>query len=335
MCFGAVHGDAMTVTMRDVADLAQVSTMTVSRVLNGAPGVATETAEAVMAAVEATGYRKNELARSLRPGQRSKMIALVIGDVANPFYAVLAQSVENYARQLNYVTVIFNTNEDPEVERRGLNDLLARRVDGLLLVSSDTDHSYLATDIEAGTGIVFVDRPPVGLVADAVVVDNRSGVRAATTELIRRGNKRIGYIGDYERLFTASERLAGYVAALSDGHLKRADDLIQMGIHTVADSDATATRWLTSDSPPTAIVAGNNLLATGAANAIQRHAPTTMLIGFDELPGTQVDITVGFDVAALGATAARMLFERLDGTDRVPTIEVLPTALHVANPTER
>lgn len=324
----------MTTTMRDVAELAQVSAMTVSRVLNGAPGVAPDTAAAVLAAVEATGYRKNELARSLRPGQRSNMIALVIGDIANPFYAVLAQSVENYARKLNYVTVIFNMNEDSEAERRGVIDLIARRVDGVLLVSSDNDHSYLAADIAAGTAIVFVDRPPVGLVADAVLVDNRSGVRAATTELIRRGNTQIGYIGDYERLFTASERLAGHIAALSDGHLECDDALIQMGIHTIADADATATRWLTSPAPPTAIVAGNNLLATGAAKAIARHAPTTTLIGFDELPGTQIDITVGFDVAALGTAGARMLFERLEGTNHLPITEVLPTALHVADRTE-
>ena len=114
-------GAPMRVTMREVADRAEVSLMTVSRVLSGRPGVSEATAKAVRDAAELVGYRKNELARSLRLGQKSRMIALVIGDISNPFYGVLAQAIETYARGAGYAVVIYSTNEDPDLERRGVN----------------------------------------------------------------------------------------------------------------------------------------------------------------------------------------------------------------------
>lgn len=167
--------------------------------------------------------------------------------------------------------------------------------------------------------------------ADEVLIDNRSGVRAATAALIGRGHTRIGYIGDYEDLFTASERLTGYLGAFKDAQLELDDGLIQMGVHRMLDAEPVAERWLTSEQPPTAIVAGNNLLASGAGRAIARIAPETTLIGFDHLPGSQMSDTVGYDVEALGTKAATLLFDRIDGTRDTPVREVLPTTLDFAD----
>lgn len=309
-------------TMQDVASRANVSAMTVSRVLNGLPGVLPATAHAVTAAAEAIGYRKNELARSLRPGQRSKTIALVIGDISNPYYGVMAQAIEAEARSAGFALVIMSTNEEPVVERSGINDLLARRVDGVILVTCDVSHQYLTRDLESGVAIVFVDRPPQDLKADTVLANDRIGGRAATEDLLLRGHTSIGYIGDYDHVHTATERLAGFLDAMKESAVE--PRFVQMGVHTRGVAERVVRGWLNADQPPTAIVAGNNLIASGAQAAVSSMAMDTELVGFDFLPDSKLRIRIGHDVAALGTRAAERLFEQIAGVDREPTTDVFP-----------
>lgn len=309
-------------TMQDVADRASVSAMTVSRVFSGQLSVSPATAHAVTAAAEAIGYRKNELARSLRPGQQSKTIALVIGDISNPYYGVMAQAIETEARNAGFALVIMSTNEEPVVERSGINDLLARRVDGVILVTCDDSHQYLARDLESGVAIVFADRPPRDLEADTVLANDRIGGRAATEELLLRGHTSIGYIGDYDHVHTAAERLTGFLDAMKESEIE--PRFVQMGIHTRGVAERTVRGWLNADQPPTALIAGNNLIASGAQAAVSSMAMDTELVGFDFLPDSKLHIRIGHDVAALGTRAAERLFEQIAGVDREPTTDVFP-----------
>src|SRR5581483_5100816 len=155
-------------TMVDVAREAGVSLKTVSRVINREPGVKPDTVERVLAAASALRYERNDLAASLRHGARSFTLGLVIEDVANPFYSAIAEEV---ARDRESLLITASAREDPERERELATALLRRRVDGLLLVPAGDDHRYLA---EAGFigKTVFIDRPPVKVKADTVLIDN-------------------------------------------------------------------------------------------------------------------------------------------------------------------
>jgi transcriptional regulator with XRE-family HTH domain len=145
-------------TMQDVAAAAGVSLKTVSRVVNGEPGVRRSTALRVQAAIAELGYRPNDVARSLRARSAAASIGLVIGDVANPFYSAIARAVEVRTRRAGSVLVTASSGEDPDQEREVVEMLLARRVDGLLLVPAAGDHGWLAEEMRRGVRVVFLDR---------------------------------------------------------------------------------------------------------------------------------------------------------------------------------
>src|SRR5579862_1037021 len=201
-------------TLLDVARATQLSPKTVSRVINDEENVSPETAQRVRDAIDAIGFHRNESARSLRPGQRSNLIGLVIEDLANPFYGRLAAGVEEVARSKGNLLLISSSEVDGGRERDVVLALCRRPVDGMLLVPASADHRYLGPQIESGTPFVFVDRPISETHSDVVVIDNRDGAFRGVSKLIANGHRRIAMIGDIPELYTAQERLAGYLDAL-------------------------------------------------------------------------------------------------------------------------
>jgi LacI family transcriptional regulator len=316
-------------TMRDVASRAGVSLKTVSRVINGEPGVAVATAARVGDAVDELGFQRNDLARSLRQGVSSSTLGLVIEDVANPFYSAIAQAVEAAARERGYLLITASCEEDPERERELVHALLRRRVDALLLVPASHEHGYLA----GGTPVVFLDRPPVGLDADCVLLDNLGGARRAVEHLIAHGHERIAMVGDTAELFTAAERLAGYRQALAAAQLPIHEELVRLGTHDAAQAERVVTELLElpPERRPTALFAGNNRNAVGALRALRSAPRPPALVGFDDFElADLLDATVvRHDSQQMGAHAAALAFERLDGADRPPRRVVVPTELVV------
>src|SRR5919112_5958264 len=188
--------------MRDVAHTAGVSLKTVSRVINAETGVAPATAARVAAAIDTLGFERNDLARSLRQGGSSATLGLVIEDVANPFYANVAQAVEAAARDRGFLLITASAREDAERERELAAALLRRRVDALLIVPAGPDHRYLST-----ARAVFLDRPPEGIDADTVLLDNVGGARSAVEHLIAQGHTRIACVADDDHLYTVRQRI--------------------------------------------------------------------------------------------------------------------------------
>ncbi|HLZ63465.1 MAG TPA: LacI family DNA-binding transcriptional regulator, partial [Ktedonosporobacter sp.] len=201
--------------MQDVAEAAGVSLKTVSRVVNNEPRVGAETKERVNRAITDLGFRRNDIARSLRQGQSSSIIGLVIEDIANPFYSSIALGIEQVARQYNYMVIISNSEENSLRERDLVNALLRRRVEGLLIVPAGKDHSYLLPELRLGTPIIFLDRPPINFTADTILLDNRGGTRQAIEHLLAHGHRRIGMIGGDAFVHTGAERDAGYRETLA------------------------------------------------------------------------------------------------------------------------
>ena len=318
-------------TMRHVAERAGVSLKTVSRVINEEASVAPQTAERVVAAIAELGFRRNDLARSLRQGSTSATLGLVIEDLSNPFYSAVAQAVENVARPRGYMLITGSCEEDPDRERELILALLRRRVDALLLVPAGTerDQEWLGRELGDETPVVFVDRPPHGIEADAVLVDNAGGARTAVEHLIAHGHSRIACVADAPGLYTASERVAGYREALTHAGIAHDDALLKLGARDAADAEAAVNELLALPEPPTAIFAGNNRITVGALRAL--HGGRTALVGFDDfeladLLGTTV---VRHEALQIGAEAARLAFARLDGLDAPPQRTVIPTELVV------
>ena len=316
--------------MRDVAEVAGVSLKTVSRVINDEPGVAAATADRVVAAIQQLGFQRNDLARSLRQGVTSSTLGLLIEDVGNPFYSAIAQAVETAARERGYMLITASCEEDPARERDLVEALLRRRVDALLIVPASRDHAYLGRD---GTPVVFLDRPPSGIDADCVLLDNLGGARAATEHLLARGHERIAVVADPDDLFTAAERLAGHRQALDAAGVPAREDLLRLGTHDVAQAEAVVRDLLAlpPERRPTAVFAGNNRHTIGALRAINTAARPVALVGFDdfELADLLGITVVRHETSQMGAHAAALAFERLDGGAWAPRRVVVPTELVV------
>lgn len=314
-------------TMNDVARLAGVGLKTVSRVVNGEPRVSEAMAERVRAAIEELGYSPHEGARLLRRGQTA-CIGLLLEDVANPFYSALAGAVEQVARTNGFLLFTASSEEDAAQERELALAFCARRVDGLVIVpAASADHQYLKPEIEAGVIAVFVDRPAVGIAADAVLADNVGGTRAAVVHLLRHGHRRIGYIGDAAEIFTAAQRLRGYRDELVDSGLPFDESLVAMGHPEPQFVHAALDRMLADPEPVTALIAGNNRATVAVLRDVSTRPQQLALVGFDDFeladllnPGVTV---VAHDPVALGRTAADLLFRRLQGyRGPVQTIEI-------------
>ncbi|MFJ6540441.1 LacI family DNA-binding transcriptional regulator [Streptomyces sp. NPDC003656] len=317
-------------TMKDVAARAGVGLKTVSRVVNGEPGVTPDTERRVQEAIDALGFRRNDSARVLRKG-RTASIGLVLEDLADPFYGPLSRAVEEVARAHGALLINGSSAEDPERERELALALCARRVDGLVVIPAGDDHRYLEPEIRAGVATVFVDRPAARIEADVVLSDNFGGARDGVAHLIAHGHRRIGFIGDMPNIHTAAERLRGYRAAMEDAGIAVEDDWMSLGATNPERVRRAAEGMLTGTSPVTAIFTGNNRVTVTVIRVLAEHTRPVALVGFDDFeladllqPGVTV---VAQDAAALGRTAAERLFRRLDGALVAAERIELPTRL--------
>ena len=187
-----------------------------SRVVNGTGEVRADLAERVHEAVKLLGYRRDLTASTLRRADRqSASIGLIIEDVSNPFFSAVHRGVEDVARPRGVLTFVGSSDEQPERERELAETFGARGVDGLVIVPCAADQSYLMRDRDAGTALVFVDRPPRFIARPTRwSATTRAAARRAVEHLIAAGHRRIAFLGDRLDVFTAAERQAGYRAAL-------------------------------------------------------------------------------------------------------------------------
>ena len=320
--------------MHDVAALAGVALKTVSRVVNGEPGVSPELESRVRQAIEQLNYQRDANAATLRRlGRKTQTIGLVLEDVSNPFSSELHRAVEDAARERGVLVFAGSCDEDPDRERELIGSFRERRVDGIIVVPASHDHTYLYEERRAGTALVFVDRPASHLDADSVVSDNLDGAVQAVSHLLRHDHRRIGFLGDLLSISTAEDRLRGYTQALASAGVRVDEDLIRTELR---DPDAAARaidEMLALTEPPTAFFTGQNLLTIGGVHALrrQRRERDIALIGFDDLPlADMLDPAISVvaqNPQAIGRAAADQLFRRLDG-DRAPAVhQVIPVAL--------
>jgi LacI family transcriptional regulator len=318
-------------TMQDVAQMAGVSLKTVSRVVNKEPMVNEETRIRVEEAIRKLGFRRNDIARSLRQGQTSLTIGLVIEDIANPFYAHLARGVEQVALHHDHMLITSSSEEKPERERELVNAMLLRRVSGLLIVPAGLDHSYLKSEMRLGTPAIFLDRPPARLEADTVLLDSYGGAHTAIEHLLTFGHRRIGLICGDPGVYTGARRVAGYRAALKEWSIEVDEALLCFGCDEPAKAKAALHRLLELPNPPTALFTTNNRISVAALYALRSYTHQLAFISFDDFELAEMlptPITViKHDPTEMGRQAAELLFARMEGDNRPFQHILLPTEL--------
>lgn len=310
----------MTASIKDVAERAGCSTATVSRVLSGTGYISDDARAKVMAAVEALGYRPNRLARSLR-SQKSKVIALILSDIRNPFFSEISRAVETVALAAGYSVLICNTDEDPKKEARYLELMAEEKVAGILLSPTRAGFKELAELKKTSPPLVLIDRKPPEAGIDSVVLDNFEAARKLTQALLDGGYQRIaGIFG--ARSFTAAERLRGFQAAFEKSPGKLA------GVFQAPAFEEQGERLMEEilklEAPADAVLCSSALLATGAYKTLKRRKikmPAMMGFAcFDDLSWAsfvEPAITVIRQPAAtIGQTAAELLMKRMDDPKR-------------------
>ncbi|MER7478719.1 LacI family DNA-binding transcriptional regulator [Streptomyces sp. NPDC126510] len=322
-------------TLADVAREVGVSAKTVSRVLNEDGPVSARTREQVLAAVAELGFQPNLMARNIRVGGPDTTIGLVIPDLGNPFFGAVARGIEDTVRDRGLTLLMGSSADDPERERALTAQFLARRVSILIVVPSvGADHSDLKSHRTAGLPVVFLDRPGVGLSTDSVVSSNRAGAQEGVAHLIAHGHRRIGFVGDLPvKLYTRRERLAGYRAALQEADIPHDRSLV-VSAHDQQGAEAMTAQLLELPDPPTALFAGNNIMALGIVAELARSKRKNVaVVAFDDVSlaeALEPALTVvAQDPEEIGRSAATAALARLDGDrSRARTITV-PTRLIV------
>jgi len=319
-------------TLRDVAQLAGVSPKTVSRVVNDESGVSELKAGRVRRAIEQLGYRPNITASSLRrAGGRTAAIAAILEDIANPFSSALHRALEDVARARGVLIFAGSVDEDPARERALVHEFTMRQADAMVMVPASDDQAYLARELGPTTPVVFVDRPPVGLHADAVLADNEAGAAAAVHHLAAHGHRDIAYLGDLRTIATARQRFQGYREALVEHGVKPRH--VVHDLHTADATEEAMLRLLAAEHPPTAVFSSQNLVTIGVIRALRRMSRhhEVALVGFDDFPLAdllQPAVTVvAQDPSTMGRVAAELVFRRLDGERWEPTTHLVPTRL--------
>jgi LacI family transcriptional regulator len=302
-------------TMSDVARLAGVGTMTVSRVLSGAVRVSAETAQRVQTAIEQLKYRPNELARAFR-GQRSHSIGLIIPYLYDPFFANCAQAVTSVAKEHGYSVIITTSAEDPDTEFTEAEHMLERHVDGMVVIPSRYRQTRLTRSLFGKTPVVAFDRPVQDPSLDVVLVQNTAGARRIVEHLIQHGHKRVAYMGLSRSLFTINSRFIGYRRAMQDAGL---DSDAAFDCITENDTRRILKEKMSGKDAPTAILTSNTLATRYVLSAIShlglRIPNDVAFAGFDDFDMaefTAPPLTVVRQPAQeMGRVATSLLFDRI------------------------
>ena len=322
------------ITIKDIARLANVSHMTVSRALNNKPRIHSETRERILSIAKDLNYQPNFIARSLVM-KRTKTLGLVITTIANPFYNELAQGIESTARGLGYNIILCCTNYDLSSEQQYIEVLRSKGVDGIILSSAHMEDRNVIGLAQEGFPIVMVNRrtyhPIVKEKVDYVGVDNLLGGFLAVEHLIKLGHKRIGVIGGSSDSSVGFERLEGGKKAFEAYGLNQITDYFLDGDFLKDSGYRGGKRFLNMMEPPTAVFATNDYMALGAYQAILeegRKIPEEIaIVGFNDIEFTAMKgielTTVGQKKFEMGALAVKTLVEKVEGGEvKPPTKEI-------------
>lgn len=322
-------------TIADVARHAGMSPATVSRWLNGKLVLPAATAEKIRTAVDGLDYRPHAQARRLSRG-RSDTLGIVIPDISNPFFALMASEAELAVSEHGYDLIVWSSRNQIENELKCFERLSSGFVDGLLLITNHADDGRLAAAINKHAGrTVLVDEDVPHAKAPRFFVENENGGYVATQHLIEMRHRHILHIGGPSDVMSAKERAAGWARALSEEGIEPHDD---WRIHTeyeVGPAIEAAQDIFTRRKRPTAVFAGSDAIALGVMTQARKQGVSIpdelAVVGFDGMP--IVDLlgppltSVAQPIDRLGRLGALALVELLNGTTTNFETSRLPVSL--------
>ena len=272
-------------TIRDIAKMARVSHMTVSRALNDDPRVREETRKRILELVNKLDYRPDARAR-IFSSKKSHLIGLVVSSISNPFYAELARGIEDKAHEQGYNVIFCSTENKPERTETYVHLMIDAGVDGFIFASSRLHEPVVEKLIDEHFPLVLVNRKLKGEKFNYVVLNNFKGAYEITEHLINLGHRKIAIITGPPNLSTGLDRLKGYQQALRDHGIDVNGNYVIQGPFTRETGYERAKQLLTMKYKPEAIFGGNDYIAMGVIDAVEElglHIPEDIaLVGFDD-----------------------------------------------------
>ncbi|MBI9086366.1 MAG: LacI family DNA-binding transcriptional regulator [Desulfobacterales bacterium] len=306
------------VTIKDVAGRASVSIATVSHVINETRFVSDDLKGRILAAIEETDYQLDMMAGSLRK-QSTRTVGLIVPDISNPIYAELSKLIENNLFADNFTLILCNSEHDPFREKKYLDMLRTKRVDGVIVIPASADIAHINALVAKGLPMVVLDRPVSGARADAVFIDHERAVFDATQYLVGLGHRRIGYLDKSHDVPHKAPRLDGFHAALKVHGIDFDDTLhVEAGV-TFEDGASAMGRLLQRGPRPTAVIAFDDVVAMGAMRACRDRGldipDDISVVGFDDMPLCAYTVprltTVKYPRRKMAETACALLLERI------------------------
>jgi len=324
-----------TATIRDVAEAAGVSTATVSRVINGDGRVVPGTAAKVRRAIAELGYNMNQVARSLKT-RATRTVGVIAPELASDFFMLLAESMDRELSAHGYGLIVCSSWESAGEEAKRLQLLAERLVDGVVMIPATEKGRHVRGVQERGIPVVLIDRLARDLSVDAVLVDNEGGAYEATSALIGDGFRRIGFLGGSLAVTTARERHEGYRRAMAEAGLAVEPDFERFGSLHIESGYGSMAEMLSRPGAPDAYFVVNADNHVGATNYLmtegRAYRDRVVLAAFDEMPYSPLlqccRYSVSQPIAEMGALAARMLLDRIEGSRQgEPEVVRLKTTL--------
>ncbi|HEX9928850.1 MAG TPA: LacI family DNA-binding transcriptional regulator [Pyrinomonadaceae bacterium] len=318
-------------SIKDVAREAGVSTATVSHVVNNTRFVSDEVRSRVERAIEACRYYPNAHARSLASGN-SRILGLVISDIANPFFPELVKAVETAAFERGYDVVLSNTNYDADRASHYVRRFIERKVAGVALLTSELDKKLIEELARREVPVVFLDVGEAGLHMSNLRVDYETGIEEAILHLVSLGHREISFIGGPPHLRSARRRLEAFRSA-KQRLFPDAADGVYFGDFKIEGGRRAASEILAGGKLPTAVMAANDLMALGAISEFRLagvHVPRDVsVVGFDDIAFAALSepalTTVNLPLGELGKYAVEALMETMSNPDQQGIEITIPT----------
>jgi len=333
----------MHLTIYDVAKKAGVSISTVSRVINNSSPVSDELRRKVNEAIKKLNYQPNALAQSLIKAETGT-VGLIIPDISNPFFSLLAKGAEELAKIHNYSLILCNSNDDPKAETEYIDVLLKKQVDGLIFTGTRCKNEYINQLAENRFPIVVVDREiEEGKDVNSIYTNNKDGAYQATKYLTHLGRKDIAYIAGYPDVKTDKDRFEGYKRALREAKISFREDLVVIGNYHWNDAYNVVKKLLEKGKSFSAVFAANDLMAMGAIKALEENnlkvPDDVSVIGFDDILFASIVnpplTTVAQPTYQMGESAMRLLIDVIKKRITKPRKVVLETRLIIRESCKR
>jgi LacI family transcriptional regulator len=333
-----------SLTMKEIAERANVSVATISRVLNNREYVRDDVRQRVLDVMNEVGYEPDYTARSLRT-RATNSVGFIVRDLLDLVFAAMAQGVDSVLGEHGYTMLLSTSGEDAELDVQRFTHLRQRRVDGFILAISDERNERLIAEMRrAAVPIVLVDREIEGVATDAVVTDYVPGTVDAVAYLASLGHRRIGFIGGDLKLRPGRERRRALDVALQGTGLQPVPELVRHGSFATEFGRAQAHELLDLDPSPTALIAGGNQIALGVLQALHerklRFPDDISLVAYDDIDvlrvGSPPVSVISRPLLDTGRLAATQLLSRLNSAPEArlasqtgPEIITVPTTFEV------